>query len=115
NLGREAVRPSVLGEPALDRDRAGHAVIWTVERHEEPVARVLDLLAPVLVEERTERLVVPPEDVLPAVFPDRLEEIRGLHDVGEHERADGALGCRARGLQRGELLVATSDIERRSE
>ena len=55
----------MLGEPALDLHRAGDAAIGVGEGDEEPVAGVIDLLAVMIVERRSEHVVVPPAEVVP--------------------------------------------------
>jgi hypothetical protein len=62
---------------------------------EEAVARVVDLLSTVLGEQRPQRPVVPADEVLPGLVPDRLEQSRRAHDVREEERAGHGLGSLA--------------------
>jgi hypothetical protein len=88
DLRRETVRRAVLGEGPLDRHGAFQCGPGVLERHEEPVPRVADLLALVLREEGAKRPVVPPDHVLPCFVPDRLDQVRRALDVREHERLD---------------------------
>ena len=60
--GRESLPPAVIGEPALDGNRALDRHVHVIERQEESVACRLDLLAAVLGDERSEGLVVPSQD-----------------------------------------------------
>ena len=83
--GREALCLPLIGEPALDRDRGVDRAIRVVEGQEEAVACGLDLLAPVLGDDRPKRLVVPAEEPLPALVAEKLGESRRVNDVGEDE------------------------------
>jgi hypothetical protein len=65
----ESLRLALLRQAALNRDGAGDGLLGRVESDEEPVARGRDLLALVGVEERSKRLVVPPQDGLPGLVP----------------------------------------------
>ena len=83
---REPVLAPVTGEAALDVDGALDPVASPLEGDEEPVAGLLDLLAPMLGERRSQLPVVPAKELLPALVSDQADEVGGGHDVGEHER-----------------------------
>src|SRR6476660_525093 len=110
DLGCEPVRPAVLGQTPLDRDRAREGLVGRIEPDEEPVARADDLLALVLGEQRPERLVVPSQHALPRLVPQRLDQVRRSLDVGEHERLlDPAGYLLASELPRQQLLDLLDD------
>ena len=92
-LEREPVRLAVLREPSQNGDRALDGLGRITKRGHEPVARVPNLLAHVLGDQRPERVVVPAHEFLPGLVADRLDQVRGLHDVGEEE-------CRRHSLRR---------------
>src|SRR6266540_3757657 len=75
----------MLREAALDRHRARDGLLRRIEPDEEPISRRRDLLSLVCAEQRAKRLVVPPEDGLPGFVAQGLHQVRGLHDIGEHE------------------------------
>jgi len=70
---------------------------------------VVDLLAAVFAEKRTERTVVPFDEVVPGRVADRLEEVCRPTDVGEEERAGCSLGGAA---AREELGGAARPVKR---
>src|SRR5918992_1805996 len=76
---------AVRRESALDGDGAGDRGFWIVEANEETVARGDHLLAMVGGEQRTQGLIVPTQEILPSIVSQRFGEVRGPHDVGEHE------------------------------
>ena len=80
------------------------AVVGPLERREKPVAGMDDLLAAVLGNGRTQLTVVPVEQLGPRLVANRLEEIGGRDDVGEHEcplRRPATAGGRGIGPQQG--------------
>ena len=72
-FGAKPFVPAMVGELALDRDRARERVVGRVEPHEEPVAGRHDLLAAVIREQRPEGLVVPAQDALPRLVAEHLD------------------------------------------
>jgi hypothetical protein len=92
NLWGEAVRAPMLGERALDRDRAAERCIGCVEADEEAIACGDHFLATMCHEEPSQGLVVPVEQRLPRLITDGLDEVGRLHDVREHERLDDPVG-----------------------
>ncbi len=80
------VEHELLVDRALDGLRRLHRVARLVEGREEPVPGVIDDLARVVAEDRAERVVVPAHDRRPLAVVHRVEELGGLHDVGEEER-----------------------------
>src|SRR5918994_7515345 len=81
----EPLSPAMLRQHALDRcgtfDRRGDVI----ERNEESVPRVVDLLASVRRKEPSQGIVVPPDYVVPRVVSDRLDQLHRPHDVREHK------------------------------
>jgi hypothetical protein len=84
------MRPSVLRECPLDVDSAVDRAAVVIEGDEEAVAGVVDLLTSVFDKQASKRFVVPLDEILPSFVPDRLDEGRGLDDVGEEESPGGA-------------------------
>jgi hypothetical protein len=106
HLRREAMLPSVLAQRPLHRHGTLDRVAGAVEGHEEAVTDLVDLAAVMRGEALTQRLVVPPEQVLPCIVADRLDEVGRAHYVGEHERLRHS--CTRRGCARdvvGQLLA----------
>ena len=66
---------------------ASIAAFGILERREEAVARLLDDLAAGVGDALAHELVVAREQPLPLVVPERLQELRGVDDVGEEEGA----------------------------
>src|SRR5262245_18245473 len=89
--------PPMLSEPALDRRRTCQRRLGPVERDEETIAGVLDLLCPMLCEQGAQRAVVPADEILPGLVADRLDEIGRLDDVREDERPHRPTGLRRPG------------------
>ncbi|HEV2058064.1 MAG TPA: hypothetical protein VGR11_01825 [Solirubrobacteraceae bacterium] len=69
----EAVHAAVRRERALDLDRARECIAAALERDEEAVPGVVDLLAAVAGEEVAQRLIMPPQQVRPRVIADRFD------------------------------------------
>src|SRR6266849_43751 len=86
HLQGEAVVAPMLREAVLDGDGAVDGGLCAIEGDGEAVA------AAARREERSERLVVPAQEVFPGRVADSLDEVGGLDDVREHERLGGALG-----------------------
>ena len=82
------LRPLVLGERPLGRDRARDAVLRARERVEERVALGVDLGAALLAEMLPQELPVIADDVAVGVS-ELLEQPRRAFDVGEEKR-DGS-------------------------
>ena len=61
NSRRETLTATVVGESTLDRHRALQRQVDVIERQEEAVTRCLDLLAAVLGDQGSQRLVMPPQ------------------------------------------------------
>ena len=89
---REAVVPSVPRQPALDLDGALDAIDRPFEGHEESIARVVDVLAPVLGNGRPQLAIMPVKELGLGLVSDQANEVGGRDDVSEHERLRGALG-----------------------
>jgi hypothetical protein len=100
----EAVLTSMLCQRTLNRHGTFQGRPSVVEGNEEPVPRVVDNLAAVWGKQGTQRLIVPGEEVLPGLIADRTNEVRGLHDVGEHERALHSFRLRSGGELPQELV-----------
>ena len=106
---------AVSGQPSLDVDSALDRVRGPVERDEEAVARVVDLLAAVACEGRPELPVVPSEELGPCLVAHQPDQVRGGDDIGEHE-CPGHVGRRGRRRRRlPEQRVDPLQIERRAE
>src|SRR6266508_680439 len=91
---RETVRLAVLRQVLLDRDGAVDRGGGGVERNDEPVALMPDLLAAVRRDDAAERVVVPAHQALPGVVTDGRGELGGADDVAEEERARDARRAR---------------------
>ena len=59
----------MLGEGTLNIHRAFYRLLNSSKRNEETVPRVVDLLPAVASEQHPERLIVPPQDILPGLVP----------------------------------------------
>src|SRR5712691_3444420 len=59
DLRGESVRAPVLGESALNIDRACHGLLDAAEGDEEPISRVVNLFAPMTRHQRAQGLIVP--------------------------------------------------------
>src|SRR6266545_4711550 len=94
---RETVRLAVLRQALLDRDGAVDRGGGGVERNDEPVALMPDLLAAVRRDDAAERVVVPAHQALPGVVTDGRGELGGADDVAEEERARDARRVRVAG------------------
>ena len=97
HLDLGSVRPLVLGERPLCRDRARDAVPRARERVEERVALGVDLGPALLAEVLPQQLPVIADDVTVGVS-ELLEQSRRAFDVGE-EKGDGAARERSHGRE----------------
>ena len=86
---RKTVLTPLFGKRSSDGQRAIDGGVRAREGDEEPVAGVVDLLAVVIAEERADLLIVPCQQAAPCLVADRLDELRGAHDVGEHKGTSG--------------------------
>jgi hypothetical protein len=84
----DLLRPQVFGDGPLRRQRCGDGVLRATKDDEEGVSLGIDLAAAVLGEERTEEVVMLPQQVR-VVLAETLQEPRRPFDVGEEE-GDGA-------------------------
>jgi hypothetical protein len=85
NLGRETVSATVVGKLPLDSDGAVDRRCRFRKGDEEAVSGLVDLLTLMAGEERSQRFVVPADEIRPRVVSDRVDEFRLAHDVREHE------------------------------
>jgi hypothetical protein len=83
---REAVVGSVLGETALNGDRARERCFRISERDEEAIAGAVDLLAAVFDEHLAERAVVPGDEGAPRFIAERAGQRGRFDHVREQER-----------------------------
>src|SRR6202023_656269 len=86
-LGREAVRPTMIGERPLDLHRAFDGALGLREAGEHAIPTVTDLLPSMPPDQAAERLVVPSQHFIPRFITHGLDQRRRLHDVGEQEGA----------------------------
>src|SRR5512132_575365 len=84
----DLLRPGVCGDGPLRRQRCGDGVLRTTKDDEEGVSLGIDLAAGMLDEERTEKVVMLPQQAR-VVLAEPLQEPRRPFDVGEEE-GDGA-------------------------
>ena len=89
----EPVLATVAGEAALDVDCTVDAISRAIECHEEPVASVVDFVAPGLRESLPKLAIVPAQHLLPRRVADQLDEIRRRDDVREHALFDRRAGA----------------------
>ena len=90
--GRTRARVDAPRARAARRRRSAIADRGVLEGDEETVAGVVGHLAAVRGEQGAKRLVVPGEQLLPGLVADRPHQVRGPHDVGEHEGAPDPFG-----------------------
>ena len=108
NRWREAVAAAMFGKRSLDRDAARERRSRLGECDEEAVTRMVDLRAPMLVEERTKRPIVPFDEPEPRFIADRFYEARRPTDVGEEERACCSVGTPRRRSSAARRVAATA-------
>src|SRR5262249_54307432 len=108
----EAGGLAVLRELPLDRDGAGEGFVGGFKSNEEAVAGGDDLLPSVGGELGPEGLVVDTEDALPGLVAEGFDQVRRLHDVGEHERLLDPSWCGAASELPREELVDLLDHDR---
>ena len=82
---------AMLDQGALHPDRTREGGRGVVERDEEAVSGVVSDRAAMCRELGSEHLIVPAKEVLPGVVADQPDQVRGLHDVGEHQSAGDVL------------------------
>ncbi len=76
---------TMVGQAPLDVHRSLNGCGRIVERYEEPVTRVVDLLAPMPREQGPKGPIVPGEELLPRVVAQSLGQRGGPNDIREHE------------------------------
>jgi hypothetical protein len=115
----ESVRTPVLGQFALDFDRAFEGITRIREDNQEAVAGVIYLFPMVLAEKRAQRLIVPAEHIGPGLIANHRDEVSRLNDVGEHEGAPYRLGGASlffeRALQPGQDADRSPCVEDRAK
>jgi len=79
------MRPAMLGEGTLNIHRAFYRFLNSSKRNEEAVPRVVDLFPAVASKQHAERLIVPPQHILPGLVPDCFHQGGRFDHVGKHE------------------------------
>src|SRR2546422_6571155 len=79
------MRPAMLGEGTLNIHRAFYRFLNSSKGNEEAVPRVVDLFPTVTSKQHTQRLIVPPEDILPGLVSNGFHQGGRFDHVGKHE------------------------------
>jgi len=87
DVGGEPARSAMLGKCALDGDGTSNCGVGIVERHEEPVASMVNLGAFMTQELAAQAGIVPAAKVTPGFVTNHADQLGRPSDVGDHEGA----------------------------